>query len=71
LIQVADHSVVVDIDQKRVVVDGVGVNVFESELLPDCLLESADGLCPRNFDGKYVAGTITMDETVEFEDRLV
>ena len=39
-------------------------------LLLDRILESADGLCTRNFDGEYVAGTriITMDEAEEFED---
>jgi hypothetical protein len=47
--------------------------VFESNLLLllDCLLEGADGLCPRYFDGKYVTGIIIVDKTVEFEDWMI
>jgi hypothetical protein len=41
--------------------------MFESDLLflLDDLLEGADGLCSRNFDGEYVAGIIVVDETVD------
>jgi hypothetical protein len=47
--------------------------LFESDLLLllDGFLEGADGLCPRDFDGKYVAGIIIVYETVEFEDRMI
>ena len=55
--------------------EGVCVNVFECDLLLvlDGFLEGADGLCSRNFDGKYVAGAgiIIMYETVEFEDGMI
>jgi hypothetical protein len=38
-------------------------------LVLDGLFEGTNGICSRNLDGEYVVGIITMDETVEFEDR--
>jgi hypothetical protein len=53
--------------------EGVCVNVFECDLLLllDDFLTGANGLCPRDFDRRYVAGIIVVDETVEFENRII
>jgi len=53
--------------------EGICVNVFESDLflLLDGFLEGAGGACCHDFDGKYAAGIIIVDETVEFEDRII
>jgi hypothetical protein len=45
--------------------------VFECDLLLilDGFSESTDEFVVCDFDGKNLAGVITLDETVEFEDR--
>jgi hypothetical protein len=54
-------------------VEGVCSDVIKYRLflVLDGVLEGTDRLSSRNFDGKYVAWIIAMNETVEFEDGMI